>query len=163
MDLVEAALSASAVLLLVLAVLFATRVLILGRSRGAFDCSWRPVEGGRWALGVARVTHDAVEWWRVMSLSPRPRSTWRRSALQVTASRAAEPGGVPGLLAGSLVVSCAPRGEGGGGGGAGSGAGSGTGEPDGAFELAMTRDAYTGFASWLESAPPRGAGHGGVV
>lgn len=152
MDLLDAALLALAVPL-VLAALFATRVLLLTRSRG-FDCSWRPLDGGggRWALGVARVTHDAVEWWRVLSLSPRPRSTWRRGALQVTASRDADPGGVPGLLAGSLVVRCAQRG--------GSARGfQGTDGTDGAvFELAMTRDAYTGFASWLESAPPRDRG-----
>ncbi len=132
------------------------RVVALVRY-GGFDCSWRRVartpDGGAadavdgapspWALGVAHVGSDALAWWRVFSLSPRPRSTWRRAALEVLERRSPEPGVARVLFRGGMGVRCAPRSDG---------------AFEQPFELAMSPDAYTGFASWLESSPPRDRG-----
>lgn len=131
------ALAAVAVFLVVVVALFALRKLTLARERGSFDCSWRPDEG-RWTLGVARFTEDAVEWWRVFSLVPRPREVWQRQELEVLTRREPSPGEVDRLLAGVLVVSCVEGGR--------------------PVELAMSAEAYTGFASWLEGGAPRGRG-----
>ena len=165
------ALSALAALVAVAALLFLVRVVVLVRHGGAFDCSWRrvpetsggvaapgvggtQVPGGtpvvsrtaapsRWTLGVAHVGTDALDWWRVFSISPRPRSTWHRLALEVLDRRSPEPGEAPVLFTGAVVVRCAQS------------SGGSSGQP---FELAMSPDAYTGFASWLESSPPRDRG-----
>lgn len=150
------ALGALVVLALCAALAFAVRVLSLSRRGASFDCWWRclsPAAGrgsGRWSLGVARVGADALEWWRVFSLSPRPMSTWHRTALEVQARRPPEPAEASTLVAGVLVVRCAQR-------GAGDDDTAGGASP-GAFELAMSPEAYTGFASWLESSPPRARG-----
>ena len=147
-------LSALAALAALAVLLFVIRVVALVRHGGAFDCSWRCVGRGatagggdappsRWALGVAHVGSDALEWWRVFSLSPRPRSTWHRSALEVLERRSPEPGEAPVLFTGAMVVRCAQRSDG---------------AFEQPFELAMSPDAYTGFASWLESSPPRDRG-----
>lgn len=122
---------------LVLAVLvvtaFALRRRALTRARGAFDCSVR-VPGRPWTQGVARFGSLQVEWWKVFSLSPRPGCTWRREDLAVLERRWAGTGEVGALLPDAVVVHCRHR--------------------DGELDLAMSREAYTGFASWLESAPP---------
>lgn len=148
-------LSALAGLVAVAVLLFVVRVVALVRHGGAFDCSWRRVDAAssgaaegpdaasRWALGVAHVGSDALEWWRVFSLSPRPRSTWHRSALEVLERRSPHPGEAPVLFSGAMVVRCAQREDG---------------THHQPFELAMSPDAYTGFASWLESSPPRDRG-----
>lgn len=120
----------------------AARGLALRRRRGAFDCASR-APGGRWSSGVARIRRDEVGWWPVTALSPRPRWTWRRCEVQVVSVRTAGPAdavGRPGeaLSEGAVLAQCSHDGE--------------------RFELAMSPDAYTGFASWLESGPPRDTG-----
>ena len=157
-------LSALTTLVAVAVLVFVVRAVLLVRHGGAFDCSWRCVTGSsgvrsgagelggsapsRWALGVAHVGSDALEWWRVFSLSPRPRSTWHRTGLEVLERRSPDAGEAPVLFTGAMVVRCAQRGD-------------GAQAPGQDFELAMSPDAYTGFASWLESSPPRD--RGGVV
>jgi hypothetical protein len=125
----------STVALLLLAGVTAVTVRrrLLVRRLGAFDCSARP--GGRgWALGVARYGSDRLEWFRVFSLSPRPRCTWERAGLTLVGSRAPEPAESAVLLPAAVVVECTDQGS--------------------PLLLAMSRDAYTGLSSWLEAAPP---------
>ncbi len=160
MDLFEqvvVVLSALTALTALAVLLFVIRVVVLVRHGGAFDCSWRRVAGTsaeghdaasgsaptRWALGVAHAGSDVLVWWRVFSLSPRPRSTWHRAALEVLERRSPHPGEAPVLFTGAMVVRCAQRSDG---------------SFEQPFELAMSPDAYTGFASWLESSPPRDRG-----
>lgn len=109
----------------------------LQRAGGAVELSLRPasVDPFRgWANGVGRFVDDDLRWYRVFSLSPRPRRTLSRRDLEVTAQR--EPRGPErhALHAGSVVMECR--------------------SPDTAVELAMELAAVTGFLSWLESRPP---------
>ncbi|MGL5829130.1 MAG: DUF2550 domain-containing protein [Angustibacter sp.] len=133
LEVIGALLLLAAVLLL--CVVFRRRWL--GRDIGAFDCSLRttPGELGKgWRLGLARYHHDRIEWFRVFDLSLRPRQLLLRSEILVQERRI--PQGVEALsvMTGFVIVRC-DRG-------------------DSSLELAMSDRSYTGFASWLESAPP---------
>lgn len=103
---------------------------------GTFDCSVRRPTASRprWALGVARYETDRLDWYRTFSLSPRPSCSFARGAFDVTGWRGAEGNEVFAVQPGAIVVECRHDG--------------------GELDLAMSNDAYTGFASWLESAPP---------
>jgi hypothetical protein len=109
----------------------------LSRHGGTFEFSVR-VRSGRagrgWILGVGRYTGDDLEWFRIFSLAPRPRFTYRRSELEYVGRR--DPEGVEAysLYSGHIVVTCRT--------------------PAGLLEVAMSPDALTGFLSWLEAAPP---------
>lgn len=123
--------------LVLLVTVFTVRRIVLVRSRGSFDCSLNRAPGraeGRWTSGIASYGTGELRWYRLFSLSPRPSLTWQRTALQVKEFRAPQRGEVFAVLPGAVIVTCLL----------------GTGE----LQLAMTMDAYTGFASWLESAPP---------
>ena len=125
----------------VLVALGLTRVHSLNRRVGSFACAVRPlaVSGGLrstpeappWSQGVAHYGVGRLDWWRIWSLSPRPAQVWDRSDLEILARRGMEAVGRPDLF----EVRCRHRGT--------------------EFELAMSRDAYAGMMSWLESAPPR--------
>lgn len=122
-------------LLVVLVLVVVRRRRLLGRL-GTFDCSIRQARrrGRRWALGVAQYETDRLDWYRTFSLSPRPSCSYARRALAVTVFRDAEGSELVAVQPGAMIVECRLDGE--------------------DVELAMGRDAYTGFASWLESAPP---------
>ncbi|GAB2883588.1 DUF2550 domain-containing protein [Nocardioides pacificus] len=110
---------------------------LLSRNRGTFELSYRvrSERAGRgWLLGLGRYSGDSLEWFRIFSLSPRPKRVWRRSSLAFSGQR--EPVGVEqvSLYADHVVVACAT--------------------PDGEVELAMSRSSLTGFQSWLEAGPP---------
>jgi hypothetical protein len=125
------------VLLVLLLVGVASRRRYLSRGVGAFDCSIRhpgATRGRGWRLGVARYRSDGIEWYRLFSLSPRASSAWLRADLNVVERRRPAGPETFALLAGSIIARCR------------------IGEDE--VEIAMTDQAYTGFASWLESAPP---------
>lgn len=130
---------AGILLLLVLAYGFClvVRRRLLSRNRGTFELSYRvrSERAGRgWLLGLGRYSGDSLEWFRIFSLSPRPKRVWRRSGLAFAGQRA--PVGVEqvSLYADHVVVLCTT--------------------PDGEIELAMSRSSLTGFQSWLEAGPP---------
>ncbi|GAB3258598.1 DUF2550 domain-containing protein [Kineococcus gypseus] len=129
----EVAGACALVALLLLLLLVLRRRRLTGRL-GTFDCSLRHPGSRRWALGVARYETDRLDWYRTFSLSPRPSRTFARGALDVTRRRDAEGSERLAVQPGALVVECRHAGD--------------------PLELAMGADAYTGFASWLESAPP---------
>jgi hypothetical protein len=130
----------------VVAVLVVTAALLLGvvsrrrfltRAAGAFDCSLRSdgaAPGKGWRLGVARYEADRIDWYRVFSVSPRPGASLVRAELDVQDRRRPSAQESFAVLAGSIIARCRYR--------------------DTEVELAMTEQAYTGFASWLEAAPP---------
>ena len=122
-------------LLLSLVAVVLRRRTLLGQV-GTFDCSLRTSRRGRrrWALGVGRYEVDRLDWYRMFSFSVRPSCSYARGALDVVGRR--EPTGAEALAVqpGAIVVDCRHRGD--------------------DLQMAMSRDAYTGFASWLESAPP---------
>jgi hypothetical protein len=109
----------------------------LARNGGTFEVSIRvrSSKAGRgWLLGVGRYSGDDLEWFRVFSLAPRPKRTFRRRDLEYVGRR--DPVGVEAysLYSGHIVVACQT--------------------PSGPLEVAMSPEALTGFLAWLEAAPP---------
>jgi hypothetical protein len=134
-----------ALLLVVLAALFTLRRLAIARG-ASFDCSLRtgtadadPLPGGapgggRWSIGVARYGSDRLEWFRIFSLSPRPARCFERDRFELVSQRVPSVPESRAVLPGTTVVSAR--------------------YDSGDVDLAMSPEAYTGLASWLEAAPP---------
>lgn len=123
--------------LVLFVLLFVLRRILLTRKVGAFDCSMRTSPEGRrtgWVLGVARYRPDRLDWFRAFAISPRPVRSLPRGALAVLDSRRPHGAEAYSVMPGAVVVRCEHAGT--------------------TLELAMSKDAYTGFSSWLESAPP---------
>jgi len=110
---------------------------VLSRSGGAIELSLRlkPKNQGRgWVLGIGRFVGDDLQWFRVFSLSPRPRRTLSRRDLQVRARRAPKGPESLALLKGAEVVELASA--------------------QGPVQIALDASALTGFLAWLEARPP---------
>ena len=113
---------------------------LVARAGGTFELSFRvrPERVGRgWVLGVGRYTGDTLEWWRIFSLSLRPKRTWSRAELSFVGRRQAEATERMSLYADHVVVACTVGDE--------------------AIELAMSQSSLTGFQAWLEAGPPGAA------
>jgi len=135
--------SAAGVLLLVLVlgVALIIRRRWLSRHGGTFELSYRArasQPGRGWLLGLGRYTGDRLEWFRIFSLSPRPKMVWQRATLSYVERR--DPEGVEqlSLYPGHVVIRCET--------------------PAGDVEMALGSSSLMGFQSWLEAAPP-GAHH----
>jgi hypothetical protein len=116
---------------------FVARRRLLGRNAATFDCSLRkdlPRKPGGWMLGVARYEEDRLEWFRIVTVDPRPGRVLQRGRLELLEGRQPTLDEVDSILPGSVVARCSYDEE--------------------ILELAMTRSDYTGFTTWLESAPP---------
>ena len=131
--------AAGVVLLLVL--VYGTCLVVrrrwISRQGGTFEFSIRvrSNKAGRgWILGVGRYSGGELEWFRIFSLAPRPKRTFRRADLEYVGSREAVGAEAYSLYSGHVIVSCQT--------------------PDGSLEVAMSPDALTGFLAWLEAAPP---------
>ena len=123
-----------ALLVLVIGLL---RRLVLQRGGGTIELSLRlkrPGHGRGWVNGVGRFAGDDLQWFRVFSLSPRPRRRYSRRDLEVLRRREPTGGELRALLDGAVVMECQ--------------------DGDGPVELAMSRSAVTGFLAWLEARPP---------
>jgi hypothetical protein len=126
------------ILALVYAVALIARRRVISRQGGTFELSHRvrPRRGdGRgWVLGLGRYSGETLEWFRVFTLSPRPKRTWRREWLSYDGTR--EPLGTESLslYPDQLVIRCQSEG--------------------GEIEMAMSLASLTGFQSWLEARPP---------
>ena len=125
------------VLLLIYGVCLVVRRRWISRHGGTFEFSIRvrSTRAGRgWILGVGRYSGDDLEWFRIFSLAPRPRLSYRRADLEYVGRR--DPVGAESysLYSGHIIVFCRT--------------------PSGPLEVAMSPDALTGFLSWLEAAPP---------
>ncbi|MER7077030.1 Protein of unknown function [Saccharopolyspora kobensis] len=101
---------------------------------GGIDVALRASkDGGRgWHLGVAHYRGEEFTWYRVLSLRSGPNWVINRRDVEIARRREPTVSEAYAMPAGSTVLDL-------------------TG-PD--LELAMGRDALTGFLSWLESAPP---------
>lgn len=124
-------------LLILLAVGVVVRRRWLGRGVGTFDCSLRTTLdrlGKGWALGVARYEADRIEWFRVFGVSLSPSRVLQRSDLAVRERRYPSGPEAFAVMSGFVIVRCVYENR--------------------QIELAMSERAYTGFASWLEAAPP---------
>lgn len=127
-------------LILLYGVTLVVRRRLLSRHGGTFELSYRvrSERAGRgWLLGLGRYSGDSLEWFRIFSLSPRPKRTWARNVMTFDGRR--DPVGVErgSLYPEHVVVEC--------------------GTPAGLVELAMSPSSLTGFQAWLEAGPPRPA------
>ena len=130
----ELALLGAALLVLVLGL---ARRWVLARAGGTVELSLRlksPGHGRGWVNGVGRFVGDELRWYRVFSLSPRPRRRYSRRRLEVLRRR--DPSGAEhrALQAGAVVLECRAGGR--------------------PVEMAMSSSAVTGFLAWLEATPP---------
>jgi Protein of unknown function (DUF2550) len=132
----EAAGLVALALLAVLLGVFLRRELIL-RGGGTIDMSVRlstlvPQRG--WAHGLGRFVGDELRWYRMFSLGLRPRRVLSRGGLRIAGRRA--PRGEERLVMAEdwIVVSCDRVGD--------------------PVDIAFSEATFTGFISWLESAPP---------
>ena len=133
-SLVAAVLGAVVLALVVTAAVGASRLRVLSRRIGSFECAARSADdpGGAWTAGIAQYGAGRIDWWRSWSLAPRPARTWWRSELAVVGRAPfVGPGGRD-----ELVVRCRYH--------------------DTEFELTMSADAFAGLTAWLEAAPPSG-------
>lgn len=127
-------------LVVVLALVFvaiSVRRRVLSRAGGAIELSYRlkPRSQGRgWVLGVGRFVGDELQWFRVFSLSPRPRRTLSRRDLEVRGRRKPKGPESLALLKGTEVVELTSS--------------------HGRHEIALDASAMTGFLAWLEARPP---------
>ena len=122
----------------------------ISRDGGTFELSHRVVDGrsgppsGRgWVLGVGRYSGDLLEFFRIFSLSPRPRRVVPRGRLRYDGPREPVGGESHSLYAGHVIIACELFDDGAGGDGRSE-----------RFELAMSPGALTGFLAWLEASPP---------
>jgi hypothetical protein len=109
----------------------------LSRSGGAIEMSLRlkPRSQGRgWVLGLGRFVADDLQWFRVFSLSPRPRRTLSRRDLDVRTRRAPTGPESLALLKGMEVLELTSAGQ--------------------RVEIGLDTSTMTGFLAWLESRPP---------
>ena len=131
--------AAGAVLVLVIlyGVALIVRRRLLSRHGGTFELSYRvrSERAGRgWLLGLGRYSGDALEWFRIFSLSPRPKRVWQRDTLSYVGRREPEGRERMSLYPDHVVVLCST--------------------PAGQLELAMSPSSLTGLQAWLEAGPP---------
>jgi hypothetical protein len=126
-------------LLVAFGVSLVVRRRILARHGGTFELSHRLVaaaesDGRGWVLGMGRYSGEKLEWFRIFTLSPRPKRVWAREQLTYDGRR--EPVGAEqaSLYPDHVVIRCASR--------------------AGEVELAMSPASLTGFQAWLEAKPP---------
>ncbi|HLL67247.1 MAG TPA: DUF2550 domain-containing protein [Micromonosporaceae bacterium] len=125
-------------LLLFLVVLFLRRAAI-ARSGGTVELGLRlstRIPGRGWAAGLGRFAGDELRWYRMFSLSIRPRRVLSRRTLAVEDRRA--PGGAERIVLPKhwVIVRCVSS--------------------EAEVEIAMAEPTLTGFLSWVEAAPPGG-------
>ncbi|KRE95776.1 hypothetical protein ASG76_05720 [Nocardioides sp. Soil774] len=128
-------------LVLLLALLYGISLIVrrrlLARHGGTFELSYRvrtEHPGRGWLLGIGRYSGQSLEWFRIFSLSPRPKRVWARDLLDYSGRRAPAGPEEMSLYDGHVVASCHYDGE--------------------PLEIAMSEASLTGFQSWLESGPP---------
>ena len=124
-------------LLLLAVVLFGVRRSQLRRTLGTFDASICLPPGG-WQMGVCRYQDNDLEWFRLASLSMRPKHTFRRSSLELIGRRKPTESELVKVQPDAVIVELRYEGQ--------------------DVLLAMRFDAYTGLSSWLEAGPVVGVG-----
>jgi hypothetical protein len=118
---------------------FAARRRMLSRRGGAFGCALRTKHAGEvtprgWTLGIARYGDEAIEWYRIFSLSPRPSVTLDRRGLSILRRRVPDGMEAYAVPHDSVILVCV----------------------DGTrpVDLAVPGAAATALHVWLEAVPP---------
>ncbi len=134
------------VLVILAAVVLATRRFLLERGGGTVECGLRrPAGQGSWRLGVASYQGDELCWYGALGVLLRPEQVFQRRSLTVLSRRPSLPSEANALGAEHVVVELCTR----------PAAEYPAQKDDGDHvELAMTEEALTGFLSWLEASPP---------
>lgn len=125
------------VLVLLYGLALVVRRRLIARDGGTFELSHRvrtERSGRGWLLGVGRYSDERLEWFRIFSLSPRPKRAWVRDELSYLGRREAEGAEQVSLFPDHVVITCASA--------------------AGDIELAMSPSTLTGFQAWLEARPP---------
>ncbi|GHJ59935.1 hypothetical protein NOK12_24530 [Nocardioides sp. OK12] len=125
------------VLVLLYGLALVVRRRVIARDGGTFELSHRVRSdraGRGWLLGIGRYSGEQLEWFRIFSLSPRPKRTWQRTDLTYERRRATEGPEQSSLFPDHVVIVCR--------------------SDAGDVELAMSASSLTGFQSWLEARPP---------
>ncbi|WP_041684543.1 DUF2550 domain-containing protein [Renibacterium salmoninarum] len=117
--------------------LFGVRRFQLRRALGTVDASICR-SGDRWQMGVCRYQDRDLEWFRLLSLNPRPQYSYRRSSLELLGRRHPSEAERPLVQPDSVIVLLRYEGQ--------------------DFSMAMKFDAYAGLSSWLEAGPVVGVG-----
>lgn len=128
------------ILLCALGVLFVRREII-ARGRGTIELSFRLstlIAGRGWSPGIARFVGDELRWYRVFSFALRPRRVLSRRSLAVESRRVPDSPELLVLPENWVIVRCTSN--------------------HAPVEIAMAEATLTGFLSWIEAAPPGGAG-----
>ncbi len=139
------------VLVVLAAVVLATRRFLLERGGGTVECGLRhPAGRGSWRLGVASYQQDELCWYGALGVLLRPEQVFHRRSLTVLARRPSLPSESSALGAEHLVVELCTRPAA----DYPEPAGGHAESADDHVELAMTEEALTGFLAWLEASPP---------
>lgn len=123
--------------LMLLGICLVVRRRLLASGGSAFELSYRArsdKDGRGWLLGLGRYAGEDLEWFRIFSLSPRPKRVWPRADVEYAGLRRPQGAEELSLYADHVVVVCDT--------------------PDGTLELAMNPASLKGFQSWLEAMPP---------
>ncbi|WP_018351245.1 DUF2550 domain-containing protein [Longispora albida] len=123
-------------LLCLLAAIYLRRFVIT-RGGGTIDMTFRltaSVPGRGWSAGFARFAGRELRWYRLFSLSWRPRRVLLRPELVVAAKRQPEGAERVSVPPDSVILRITT--------------------PRGPVEIAFAEAALSGFLSWLEAAPP---------
>lgn len=112
----------------------------LSNRGGVFDCALRvKLDQPAWMLGMARYEGNTLEWYRIFSVSLRPKLVVRRGSLELLDRRLPDEMEALALYASSEIVRVRVLGA----------------EPY-SVELAMTTDSVMGMMSWVEAGPRNG-------
>ncbi|GAA4030336.1 MULTISPECIES: DUF2550 domain-containing protein [Arthrobacter] len=131
------ALATAFTLLIFTLCLVGVRRFNLRRALGTVDASICTA-GNSWRMGVCRYQDSELEWFRLLSLSFRPKHSFRRSSLELLGRRKPTEEERTKLQPDVVVVELRHEGQ--------------------SFMLAMRFDAYAGLSSWLEAGPVVGVG-----
>ena len=128
------------VLVMLAAVVLATRRFLLERGGGTVECGLRhPAGRANWRLGVAAYQGDELCWYGALGVLLRPEEVFHRRSLTVLSRRPSLPSEANVLGPEHVVVElCTAPAE----------------SDEDHVELAMTDEALTGFLAWLEASPP---------
>ena len=139
------------IVLLVGAVSFLTALFVrrrwLSTRGGVVDCGLRKDNdrrGSAWTMGIARYEGEVFEWYRVFSVSFRPKVVFPRASTHITGRRQIDDLEALALFDDHDIISVTSV--------------NAKGQP-GAYELSMTPASVTGLMSWLEASPPGGASY----
>lgn len=117
--------------------LFGVRRIMLRRALGTVDASISLADN-RWAMGVCRYQESHLEWMRLLSLSPLPALTMKRSDIELVGRREPSELELTRVPPGAVIVMLRCNGR--------------------EVLFAMKFGAYAGLSSWLEAGPHTGVG-----